>query len=372
MNQYSNRIIQNIKRQESHLLKSVSWISLGIAVLYMLGYAWRFCFYTRMGVPIDMVDFPFPDILIPKRPVLIVLVNAFVLIASEKYFSFFVKKRREYRSRSMDIDAPLDQLQFYITKKNFNNPEQTNLNVLFNYLSNYITENSEKSGWKFFRSEFDEKAKDLFPDVPMELRESLISYAIQLIISDDAEKADIIGDAIGCGPNDSKVYRNVQFVFFILYSCSIIGAFFWSPLRDIFLYMVYALIGVSVGYYIVKVSSVEARWQMWHSVMIVFVVILAINGFDGYITADRSLKGDRATLVKIVEKGGIEHEGFLLSSLNDGYVILELKSLDSYPRLKIHKQAVNTICWREISKEKYLKEVFEKKEEDLAKCVNTN
>ena len=59
-------LLMRVRSAERRLLQNIKWISLAIAALYLLGYIWRVFYYGRLGIPESFLDFPFPEILIPK------------------------------------------------------------------------------------------------------------------------------------------------------------------------------------------------------------------------------------------------------------------------------------------------------------------
>ena len=61
-----------VRSAERHLLQNIKWISFAIAALYLLGYIWRVSYYGRLGIPLFLLDFPFPEVLIPQSLGLII------------------------------------------------------------------------------------------------------------------------------------------------------------------------------------------------------------------------------------------------------------------------------------------------------------
>ncbi|MFC1782431.1 hypothetical protein ACFL02_02465 [Planctomycetota bacterium] len=292
-----------------------------------------------------MIDFPFPEILIPKINMIVFIVQAFYVIAYEKYYSFFIKSKRLYRAKAMRIDAPIDKLQEYAIQSNSSSTDKTNLQVIMEFLVNYINTNSKDNPqWKFKREEIDDKALELLPDIPPELKSSFISYSIKMFVMDKTERYQTIKDALGYPAEGSKIYEISQKIIFWLLPLVFIFAIIIRS-QEMILPFIYMLMGILVGYFLVKVSKVEARWQMWHSVIISVLVLLVLNGIDGYVTANTDLKNVNFPIVKIIKSDGEKQVGVLLGSFTDSYVIIPYEQDEFYRLMKINKQSVESISW---------------------------
>jgi len=151
-----------------------------------------------MGVPVSMIDFPFPEILIPKINMIVFILQVFYVVAYEKYYSFFTKSKRLKRAKDMGIEAPLDNLNDYAFQSNLSSPDKTNYQVIMEFLANYvITNNKDNPQWEFKREEFEDKALDLFQDIPSELKSSFISYSINIYTMDETERDQTLKDVLG-------------------------------------------------------------------------------------------------------------------------------------------------------------------------------
>lgn len=350
MQENDNEILGLVKRQELNLLKSFSWISLGIAVLYLSGYIWRCAYYTRMNVPVSMIDFPFPEILIPKLPLISFITNAVLLILSEYYSNFHIKTKRSYRAKAMGIDVPIDQVEDYGLQKNLITPDKTNFEVFYEFSAKYFNEKfKDDSEWKFDKSAFKKEVLKLLNDIPDKLEDAYIDYSLKLLIMATPELDQTLKDVIGFPPQGSKLFEK------IIYSFS----FFWAILllisiiqgsQIVICSIIYAILGVFAGLFIVKMSNVEDRSQMWHCVLICLVVILILNGIDGYVTAGTNIKKKYLPVVKIIKTNGDEQEGLLLGSFSDSYIILPFDPNDIYKHTKIHKQAIDSISWTTVNR----------------------
>ena len=214
MDQHDDKILGLVRRQERNLLRSISWLSLCIAILYVCGYVWRSCYYSRLGILVSMIDFPFHQLLVPKTPTYLFAANAFFWIAYKSYSSFFIKSKRLRRAKTMAIDAPIDMLHDYAMQPHLRSPEKDNYHVLIDFLEDYIHTNSKDDPQgQFERAEFDNEALELFPDIPSELRSSFISYSIQLCLMDKAERHQTLKDVLGYPAQGLKIYGNPSQLF---------------------------------------------------------------------------------------------------------------------------------------------------------------
>jgi hypothetical protein len=345
VDQHNNKILERIRRQERNLLKSISWISLGIAILYVCGYVWRSSYYYSIGIPVLMVDFPFPEILIPKMGLFIFIAQALFIIAYENYSDFFIKNKRLHRAKTMGIDEPIKMVHDYAMRPNSNSPDKANYQVVAEFLANYIETNSKNNPqWQFGRAEFDKKAIELFKDIPPELKGAFISYSMKICVMDKTELNQTINDVIGLPAKGSKIYEKMQMILSWLLPLLFIVAIIMRS-QVMILSITYMVAGILIGHFLVKVSKVEARWQMWHSVLISVMAMLILNGIDGYAAARTEVEDGNLPIVKIIKTNGDEHKGLLLGNFNDGYIVTTSEPNDVYGYIKIHKQAVESISW---------------------------
>lgn len=59
-------VLPKVRKAEQRILRSLPLISVIIASLYLLGYIWRIAYYSRIGVPLAFLEFPFPETLLPQ------------------------------------------------------------------------------------------------------------------------------------------------------------------------------------------------------------------------------------------------------------------------------------------------------------------
>ena len=363
-----DRILGHVRKQERNLLRSISWISIGIAILYVCGYMWRVCYYVRLGIPVSFVDFPFPEILIPKPHLFAFMVQALFVIGYESYNKFYIREKRLQRATAMGIDAPLEKLHDYAFQKNLSSPNKINYEVFVEFLTEYIKANyKDDAQWKFNRDDFDSNALKLFENIPYGLKSSFVSYCLQFFDMDKSKTEQTIKDAVGFPPEGSKIYEKIQIVVLWLFiSWFIVAIIFGIP--GVLLTTIYMVLGVIVGVFLIKVSKVKARWQMWHSILISIIILVALNGIDGYLTAQYKLKNNGFLLAKIVKTDGKEQIGLLLGSFNDGYILAVSDPNDIYNLRKFHKHSVVSLNYTTMrrlnqSMDKLKKQIEENKKE---------
>ena len=356
-----DRLLEHVRRKERSLLKSISWISIGIAILYVCGYAWRASYYDRIGIPVSFVDFSFPEILIPKPNVFVFMANLFVVIASGRYYDFYTRKKRLRRAKAMGIDAPLEKLHDYAFQKNSSSPNKTNYRVFSNFLEEYVnTYSKDNPQWQFNRDVFDSNVLKLFQDIPSDSKSSFVSYCIQFSDMDESEQNQTIKDAIAWPPKGSKIYERIQAGTLCLLAASFVTLVILREFYFLFSFVCMAL-GVLTGFFLIKVSKVDARWQMWHSILISILILVILNGVDGYFTTQSKLKNDQFPIAKIVQTDGKEQEGLLLGIFNDGYIIVVSDPNGIYNLRKFHKHSVASLNYTTMERLKRQIEETEKK-----------
>jgi len=347
---YDSQILNRVRRQERVMLRSISWISLGIALLYVCGYLWRASYYNRLGVPVSIVDFPFPEILVPKMCLVVFLFQALYVVACENYSEFFANISRRKRAKAMGLAALPATVNSYGIRSNSIFADKSNYVVVGQFLGDYTrSKAAESPEWRFDMADFENAAAYLFQDAPAELRHAFLVFFVQLAGMDNAQRSEAIGDVVGRRARGAKVYWATQigaaFILLIVVICAIV-----LKLISIFLVLLYMAVGIGVGYFLVVMSKVEARWQLWHSVWMAVLVMVAISGIDGCLTARGDLKKQRLPVVKVVKTDGSEQEGLLAGNFNDGYVLIPFTDNAIYGHTKIHKEAVKTISWTSVRK----------------------
>lgn len=90
-------LLMRVRSAERRLLQNIKWISLAIAALYLLGYIWRVFYYGRLGIPKFLLDFPLPDILVPKSFGIIVFLVWLILEFSYEKFHHWISETNQAR-----------------------------------------------------------------------------------------------------------------------------------------------------------------------------------------------------------------------------------------------------------------------------------
>lgn len=364
-------ILKHVREYERHIFRSISWVSIGIAILYISGYMWRTSYYKTLGVPFSFIDFPFPLILVPKNRSIWFIMNFIFVIGYEKYYRFYTEQKRLKRAKKIGISAPLEIIHEYAFQNNVNSTNMKNYEVFKDKLDEYINSNSKKDpNWKFDKKDFTNQVIKLFPDISNELENSFISYCIELHSLSASEYELCLKDVYGWPPEGSNIYKRVQIIcFFLMIILFGIGACF--ALRELILTLVFMGMGLVTGFLFIKVSQVPARWQMWHMSVISFAILATLNGLDGYFTAKSNLRNKQLPIVTISQTNGTNKKGILLGSFSDGYVILSFDPNDIYRYLKIHKHEVLSVSWYKVSwMKKYNQQVLEELREQEESIPN--
>jgi hypothetical protein len=88
-------LLMRVRSAERRLLQNIKWLSLAIAALYFLGYIWRVFYYRRLGIPESFLDFPFPEILIPKGFGVIIFLAALIITFSYgKFYQWIIETNK--------------------------------------------------------------------------------------------------------------------------------------------------------------------------------------------------------------------------------------------------------------------------------------
>lgn len=376
------RILSSVRRQERNFIRSISLISVGIAILYVSGFIWRREYYQALGIPASMVEVKFPIVLIPAIHINIFLAQVVLSFLSVKYYNFYKRKRRARRAKLMGITEPLDLIVDFGVQKNVNlgRQKKTNQVVLYDFLREYLERpEQKKSDWKFDIKEFEKEALQIFPDIPTEIRGSFVWYELQILVMDSDELGETIRDSLGYYPEGSKLFER-------LHSWSLYGWFvliisigiFWS--RSALQPLIYAVLGVGIGLALAELSRRNDRFQFWHMLWISVILLFALNAIDGYITARADLVNARLPIATFSKRNGEEEKGLLIASFSDCYFMVPLDANDVYRRIKIEKNEVRSISFTTVSwllkslehNDQYLKTLIQKNEDILERHKDPN
>lgn len=379
------RILSRVRQKERTFIKSISLISAGIGILYVSGFIWRCSYYQALGIPASMVEVQFPMVLIPKIHITLFLSQVILTFLAFSYHEFYKREKRARRAKLMGIAEPLDIIVDYGIKQHLksNSPKKTNQVVLYDFLHEYIARPEHKeSDWKFDIKEFEKFEKEalpLFTDIPPEIRGSFTQYELQLLIMDSDQRSEAIRDSLGSYPEGSKLFERLSL--WCVYGWIILivlMAIFWShgALKP----LIYAALGVGVGFALEKLARSEDRFQFWHMIWISVFLLFALNHFDGSITARADLSNDRLPIATFSKRNGQEEKGLLIASFSDCYFIVPLDANDVFRRIKIEKDEVRSISFTRLSwirksiehNEQYLKALIQKNEDILERRKDPN
>ncbi len=370
------RILSIIRRQEQMFIRSISLVSVGIAILYISGFIWRSKYYQALGIPASMIEVNFPMVMIPSIHITVFLAQVILSFLGVNYYNFYKRERRARRAKIMGITEPLDLIVDFGLQKNvkLGRQKKNNQVVLYDFLHEYMARPEHKeSDWKFDIKEFDKEALQLFPDIPTEIRESFVWYELQILCMDSDELRDAIQDSIGSYPEGSKLFERLNLWFCYGWLILIVSiGIFWS--RTALQPLIYAALGVGIGFALAELSQREDRYQFWSMLWISVFLLFVLNAVDGRITARSDIANARLPIATVSTKNGEDEKGFLLASFSHGYFMAPLDPNETYRLIMIEKDEVRTIGFKRISSliksiennDQYLKKLMQKDVDTLS------
>lgn len=320
------RVAERIAAEESRILRSVSWISVATAILYLCGVAWRSFYYRRLGVPSVLIEFPFPGLLIPCHTPLAFIATATVAFLGARFYSFYQQQRRVERAKIMNVGGPLDMLAKYALKKSINPlyKGKTNHHVLHTLLLEYVERNhTADPAWVFDVKEFEKQAKPCFPDLPTEIEGSFVVYECKLVTMESGDIKETLVDSLCSWPQGSRFLDILsRWAAWIGLAFSLPCVISWPAyyLRM----LAFIVLGLIVGRFLATLMDYEDRYQFWWMVWVSVVLLVFLNAVDGYETAGGQLSQGSLPSATIEQCDGMTYEGLLLADFSDGYVLLLL------------------------------------------------
>jgi hypothetical protein len=180
-------VLPKVRKAEQRILRSLPLISVIIASLYLLGYIWRIAYYSRIGVPLDFLDFPFPETLLPKSWCLIIFVVSFLSpLISYKFYDYFIETRRVVIAKAFGVTYPLERVIEFLGGKCSRSGYSSNAEALMKTISEYIKERSTatEQDSKNYVEGLRKRIKDEFADQPKDMQDSIISLVFNLMVLD--------------------------------------------------------------------------------------------------------------------------------------------------------------------------------------------
>lgn len=334
-----------IVSEEKNILRSIGLIGGGTAVLYLCAIVWLTFYYRRLGIPLLMIEFPFPESLLPTLPVAVFIVNGLLGFLGAMYYDFYRETKRRDRARSIGITAPLDVLAKYSLRENHqvSHSGQTNTQVLFALLTDHVEGNKEADPqWVFNMEEFEKEARPSFPDLPEEIADSFIRYQCHLFTMESTEMKQTLLESLVTWPEGLPIFdtiaRWMPRIFIVAIVVNIIARN-WNMMWLLAL----AYSGGWIGRSLARLCDSEDRYQLWLSFYTSMVLLLIINAVDGHITAINRISEGWLPTATIECRDGAVQEGVLLAEFSDGYVISPCDPNDLYQCVKLQKDEVRSI-----------------------------
>jgi hypothetical protein len=300
-------VLPRVQRTERRLLWSIQYASVGVAVLYLFGYIWRASYYSRLGIPQSLIDFPFPEILVPQSWCIVIFVVSLLgPLVSRKFYDFFTETRRDFVNKTFGTKCSVKEVIQYLGQKSTDPKYNTNTEAVFGALKEYISERkSNKSD--FTKEGLEEFLRTKIEGLSREMKDSVISFVFRMIVlTDDVRlRDDIVKIAAADSDEESpkgyeiptKIYWFVQLLFLGLL---LFFGFWWG-----YWWNTGALIlGNILGVVVYKLSYIENRVQFWSALLICFVTACGVQFVDGQLSAGQHLKEGRFPSVASLEIAG--------------------------------------------------------------------
>ena len=283
-------VITQVRRSERHLLKNLKWISIAVAMLYVLGYVWRSSYYERLGIPHSLLDFPFPEILVPQSFLLIAFASTIVWpFVCRQFYDYFIKARRKAISESIGISCPIQDIISFLGEKNPEDKNETNIERLLSISVDYIQDIKNKTG-KFTNDDYKnlrEVLKGKLNGLSEPMKESVINYLIHIISLEKENLRETIDTTVtaaaGMPPEGFDMPNAVFYFLFIIFVA-------WCLYYGLYWHIIIILLGHFLGIAVYKLSYVEDRTQFWRILWLCIIIACCIQYFDARMTAVWNLK----------------------------------------------------------------------------------
>lgn len=343
--QMVDTVTERVVAEESRVLQSIGWVSIATAILYVCAVAWRFAYYTRLGVPFVILEFPFPDILIPRLTLLAFIANALLAFLAGRFYRFYEDQKRSQRAKVIGVTDSLEALTKYSLQKSVepSHGGKTNIQALFALLVKYF-DRTKKDGeeWTFNFEEFDKEIKPLFPDLPQAISKSFVWYGCQLFVMESNETRETLRDSMGAPPRGSKYMDALaHWAPWVFLLCTLPN-FLFQPAYALRL-VIFVLLGFFLGRFLAKLTEYEDRYQLWWAIWMSLVSLVILSAVDGYVTARERLSQGSLPTATIEQCDGMTYEGLLLADFSDGYVLFTTDPNDLCQCVKLHKQQVRSV-----------------------------
>ncbi len=340
------KIQRIIQKQERYLIERISWISLCISILYVCGYTWRVVYYKTLGVPVSIIDFPFPEILVPQPGFLAFLFTFLYLFLLMQYIEFHRQYRIAQISKMLGTELPTDKIYEYLTKRNVKSghifKRKTNIEVFNETILRYSKDSSDGKCEKPFDVDgFKRELIKLFPDATEKMRRSILDYFIGLYSMSKEEMIQTVRFSSGI-PAWIMHWSVLAFFLITFLPLSFMLHYYW---RDIF--VIPWMLGIVTASLLSLQYHSKNRFQLWFMIIITIVCAIIGTGISAKMTGNLDLTKKRFTIVTVLLADKKMESGFLLGRFSDRYVIMPLETADTGKRVSIQTSQVismNLIC----------------------------
>jgi hypothetical protein len=321
------------QRKEVAFVKQLGVIAVITGLLYYFGFLWRTAYYVGLGVHFHLIEYPFPEILVPRGDV---LAFGMVLVLAYKFFSF----RKKYKEgKSMELAGELgtevapEVLLSYLVTENKIEAEKKNMQVLTECLLKYLAEKCET---EFDLDDFVIEAGKRFPDLEDGEKAGCIKFGVKVIGEGKAFMAKL--EKVAEEPRAPLIYKIAIGVVWVINTCVImLAGLSWLALTWGVL-VVGA--GVCVSFLLYTMFGHINRFRTWNTVLIVFLIFTLFILIDAVVYATSDRINRKFPIAKIERTDGEVSEGYLLGKGSGGYII---KPLSDNRILMVRSETIQSI-----------------------------
>jgi len=346
----SDRIVlPRVQRAERRLLRNIQYVSIGVAVLYLFGFIWRSSYYSRLGIPQSLIDFPFPEILVPKSLCIVIfIVSILSPFASRKFSDFFVETRRDFVNKTFGLKCPMKEVIQYLGQKSADSKYNTNYEAILGATTEYISERTLSKN-DFTKEAYDELYNFLRTKIvglSREMKDSVISFVKIMALEDDV-RDDVIKFIVAASTGKSpkgyyiptKIYWFIQIM---IAGFLLLSGFYWGHWQSLGALILGNILGLAVY----RCSYVENRVQFWMVLLICFSAACGVQFGDAQLSAYTDMQEGRFPVVlnlpeiydesqgEIKENQGKYTQGLFLGYFKGKYIFSSIGKFD-WPNLII-------------------------------------
>lgn len=373
------RVIEQVRKSERHLLKNIKWISIAVATLYVWGYIWRSSYYDRLGIPHSFLDFPFPEILVPQSWLLIAFAGTIIWpFVCQKFYEYYIKARRQAVSESIGISCPIQDVIEYLSKTSNNYKEKSNTEVLLEIVADYFKEIENKKR-KFTNEDFENLVvllKTELNGLSQPMKDSITTYLLHLLSLENEETRKTIDTAIaaaaGLPPKGIEIPNTVLYLVFIIIAVLLLYV-------GLYWHIIIILIGNLLGIAVYKLSHMEDRTDFWKMLWVCIIIACGVQHYDARMTAAWKIKHGYFPVVRKVKlnnssnnispaNNGGEIVGILLGFFKGKFFVASIDNTVGQKLTILDSERVKDM---EITYSRWLEQSGEKARKELRKLAES-